>query len=120
MSEFVSYLSEVFESFGEIRSRRMFGGHGIYHMDLMIGLVADDMLYLKADHQTSPFFDELGLQPFEYVKNGKSMKMSYYLAPDEIFDDQEIAKLWAQRAYQAASRVKRPTKKNKKLKRNSR
>jgi len=49
MSEFVEYLNEVFADFGVIRYRKMFGGYGIYHNDLMFGLVADDQLYLKTD-----------------------------------------------------------------------
>lgn len=37
---------------GEIRSRRMFGGHGIYRDDLMFAIVADDVLYLKAEDKS--------------------------------------------------------------------
>ena len=29
MSDFVNYLAEVFQSFGAIRSRKMFGGYGV-------------------------------------------------------------------------------------------
>ena len=77
MSEFTRYLQEVFELFGPISARKMFGGYGIYHQGLMFGLVADDTLYLKADAQNVAFFEELGLGPFEYHKQGKVMKMSY-------------------------------------------
>ena len=108
MSEFVDYLTEVFEQFGAVRSRRMFGGYGIYHDDLMFGLVADDVLYLKADDQSSNLFQERELSQFEYMKNGKPMKMSYYMAPEEIFDDPEVAEMWAQRAYEAALRSRKP------------
>ena len=108
MSEFVEYLHEVFESFGPIQAKRMFGGYGIYHNDLMFGLVADDSLYLKADDETSGLFEAKGLEPFEYDKNGKKMKMSYFQAPEEIFDDPDEAKAWAERAYEAACRAKRP------------
>lgn len=114
MSDFVEYLVEVFESFGPIRARRMFGGHGIFHDDLMIGLVADDVLYLKIDKQTQDYFKEMGLPQFEYSKNGKVMKMSYCRAPDEIFDDPEVASMWATRAYDAAMRGKRVRPKQKK------
>lgn len=107
MSDFVEYLAEVFQEFGAIRSRRMFGGYGIYHDDLMFGLVADDVLYLKADAETVSQFEELDLEPFEYVKNGKPMKMSYYMAPEAIFDDPEVAKEWAQRAFAAALRSRK-------------
>ncbi len=105
MSEFVEYLHEVFESFGPIRTRKMFGGHGIYHNDLMFALVADDELYLKTDDDNLAFFKERDLGPFEFVANNKVSKMSYYLAPEEIYDDPDEAKTWAELGYQAALRA---------------
>lgn len=113
MSEFVEYLAEVFQDFGAIRSRRMFGGYGIYHDNLMFGLVADDVLYLKVDAQSATLFEDLDLKPFEYMKNGKSMKMSYYMAPEAIFDDRDVAKEWAQHAFAAALRSGKPKKRAK-------
>ena len=113
MSEFVLYLSEVFERFGSIQSRRMFGGHGIYHDGLMFALVASDELYLKTDGASTHFFEEAGSQQFTYTKNDKTMAMCYYVAPEEIFDDSELAKLWADRAYAAALRAKQPKSKSK-------
>ncbi len=107
MSEFVEYLNEVFGRFGPIHSRRMFGGYGVYYNDLMFALVADDVLYLKADSESSELFEKLGLSPFEYFKNGKKMKMSYFTAPEEIFDDFDEARIWATRAYEAALRSKK-------------
>ncbi len=104
MNQFVEHLSEVFRSFGPIRHKRMFGGYGIYHQELMFGLVADDTLYLKTDAQSAPLFAEAGSLPFEYTKNGVSMKMSYSSAPVEIFDDPEAARTWAWVAYEAALR----------------
>lgn len=107
MSDFVDYLAEVFQLFGPIRTRRMFGGHGVYHQDLMFGLVADDVLYLKGDAESAKLFEDKGLDRFEYVKNGKPMKMSYFLAPEEIYDDPDVARIWAQHAYDAARRSKK-------------
>ena len=87
MNEYVAFLEEVFERFGPIQPRRMFGGYGSFFEGLMIGLVSDDTLYLKADAENAQHFEERGLRQFEYNKNGKGMKMSYYLAPEEIMDD---------------------------------
>ncbi len=106
MSEFVNNLEDVFVMFGAVRSRRMFGGYGIYHDNLMFGLVADDVLYLKADEESLAAFAKQALKPFEYEKNGKKMKMSYYMAPEVIFDDPEEAREWAVRAFEAALRAK--------------
>lgn len=103
-NEFVDHLSEVVRLFGAIHSKRMFGGYGIYHNALMIGLVADDTLYFKTDALSAPLFTEAGSVPFEYTKGGVVMKMSYASAPVEVFDDPDIAKMWASRAYEAALR----------------
>lgn len=116
MSDYVEFLKEVFEQFGPIHPRRMFGGYGLFHKGLMFGLVADDVLYLKADEMLSPFFEERELEPFQYEKHGKTFKMSYYMAPEEIFEDPAEAKGWALRSYEAAVRAKKPVKKPKKLK----
>jgi len=114
MSEYVEFLTEVFEQFVPIHPRRMFGGYGLFHKGLMFGLVADDVLYFKADETASTYFEERGLDQFQYQKRGKTIKMSYYMAPEEIFDDPEEAKVWAARSYEAAARSKKPLKKVKK------
>jgi DNA transformation protein len=113
MSEYVEYVKEVLEHFGAIRVRRMFGGYGVYHEDLMFGLIADDVLYLKADDESVKQFRDKGLARFQYVKNGKPTKISYFMAPEEIFDDADDAKAWASLAYEAAlrSRTRRAKKK---------
>jgi DNA transformation protein len=111
-SEFVNHLSDVFALFGAIEARCMFGGYGIYHDGIMFALVADDMLYLKADEQSADVFIQAGQPPFEYEKHGKRIRMSYYSAPDEIFDNPEQAREWAERAFEAALRARRPGEKS--------
>lgn len=116
MSEFVENLQDVFSLYAPIRAKRMFGGYGIYRGDVMFGLVADDVLYLKADDETKASFLELGLPPFEYERRGKKITMSYYAAPDVLFDDPEIARVWAARAHDAALRSQK-SKRSRKTKR---
>ncbi len=106
MNEFIEFLHEVFADFGTISTRKMFGGCGIYHDSLMFGLVADDTLYLKADDTTKKLFIDKELTPFEYDKKDKKVKLSYYLAPEEIYDDPDEAVYWARMAYQAALTAK--------------
>ena len=110
-NEFIDFLTEVFEEFGPIEARKMFGGYGIYHDGLMFALVADNTLYLKADESTKHHFESKGLPQFEYERKDKSIKMSYYLAPDEIFDDRDEAAIWASHAYEAAFNSKSNKKK---------
>jgi DNA transformation protein len=113
MSEFTDYLQEVFALFGPVSARKMFGGYGIYHDGVMFGLVAEDTLYLKADASSRENFLARGLEPFKYEKNGKRVAMSYYLAPEEIFEDPEAARAWAKQAFDIAWRTRAKRSKSK-------
>lgn len=115
MSDYIDFLKEVFAIFGPVYSRRMFGGYGLYLDGLMFGLVAQDVLYLKADAENRHFFEREGLEKFGYEKKGKLYYLSYFQAPDELYDDQEEAALWARRSWEAAVRgvAKKPIAKNK-------
>jgi len=110
MSEFVQSLHEVFERLGRIETKRMFGGHGVWHEGRMIALVADETLYLKSDAESAVHFDRLNLQPFTYMRQGKAMPMSYRLAPADLFEDREEAARWGRLAYEAALRSGQPPK----------
>ena len=101
-SEFIEILKETFEEFALIDVRKMFGGYGIYHDGIMFGLVENNILYLKADETTQKHFESRGLSQFQYNRAGKVVKMSYYMAPEEIYDDREKTAVWARRAYEVA------------------
>lgn len=104
MSDYIDFLKEVFTQLGPVNSRRMFGGHGLYFDGLMFALVTQDTLYLKADAENQHFFEAEGLEKFSYEKQGKRYSIAYFQAPDQLFDDQEEAALWARRSWQAALR----------------
>ncbi len=107
MSEFGDYLIDSMREFGPVTVKRMFGGQGVFHDGLMIGLVADDVLYLKVDPATEGEFKALDLPQFGYQKGEKRVGMSYYQAPESVFDDPEEMCLWAEKAYAAALRAKK-------------
>jgi DNA transformation protein len=109
MTEFTDFLDEVFRQFGPIQARKMFSGYGLYHDGVMFGLVADETLYLKADETIAHYFESKGLGQFEYSRGDKIVKMSYYLAPVDIFDDPEEAAMWARRSFEVAFRTKKKT-----------
>ncbi len=86
----------------------MFGGAGVYRDGVMFALVAGNEVFLKADDTTSARFRDAGSRPFVYSKDGKSIDMRYFSVPEEALDDGELLKLWADLAYQAALRTKKP------------
>ncbi len=113
-SDFVNYLLELLEDLENVRAKRMFGGYGIFKEDLMFGLVADEVLYLKVDDQIRADFEALGLGPFVYQKQDKAMAMSYSETPPEALDSSEDLLPWAEKAYAAAQRNAKLKRKKKK------
>ena len=104
MSEFIGFVQELLEKWGQVTARRMFGGHGLYHEGLMFAIVMDNRLYLKADSVNRPDFEALNLTPFTYPMKGKDVALSYWTAPDAIFDEPAEAVRWARLAWDAALR----------------
>ena len=87
--EYVAYVVELMQSIGPVHAKGMFGGHGIFLNELMFGLVADGVLYLKVDKETGSEFSDRGLEAFTYHKQGKAYKMSYCQAPEEALESLE-------------------------------
>lgn len=105
-NEFVDHCLELLATLGAARSRRMFGGHGLYVDDLFIGLIAFERLYLKADTLTRASFEAAGCQPFVYDGAGKSVTMAYFSAPEEAMESPPLMQPWARLALAAALRAR--------------
>src|SRR6185436_12090778 len=105
-------IIELFQEFGPVSVRRMFGGAGIFVDGRMIGLVSRGVIYLKADAETIPAFEQERLAPFSYAtREGERKLTSYWRMPDRLYDDIEELARWARAAHGAALRkAARPTK----------
>jgi DNA transformation protein and related proteins len=98
-------IRELFALFGPVTVRRMFGGAGVFADGLMIALVSDGVLHLKADPQTIPAFEREGQGPFTYAtKHGRRSLTSYWRVPDRLYDEPEEL---ARRAHDALSAARR-------------
>jgi len=102
MSDFVAHALELMTDLGNVRARRMFGGHGIFQGDSMFALVIDDVLYLKANSASREAFMARGLRPFTYAARGKTVSLQYYETPAEAWDDSAEMLKWARLALDAA------------------
>jgi DNA transformation protein len=104
---FVAFAVDLLGPLGPVRARAMFGGHGIYCGDLMIGLVDDDEVFLKTDDQTRPVFEAAGCRRWIYGGGGKEMKTSYFRPPDPAHESPEDMEPWGRLALEAARRAAR-------------
>jgi DNA transformation protein len=99
-----THIAELFAAFGPVAVRRMFGGAGIFADGMMIGLVSDGVVYLKADEHSVPAFEHEGMGPFAYGKGGKRVIMSYWRMPERLYDEPDDLARWAAEALAAARR----------------
>jgi DNA transformation protein len=104
--DYVEFLREQFAPLGPIAMRRMFGKTGIFHEGAMLGVVADNTLYFRVDDDNRVMFAEARSHPpLSYIKNGVSIDLAFWRAPDRLFDDPEEFICWARSALAAARRV---------------
>ncbi len=115
----LDYIKDLLSPFGEITTRRMFGGAGVYCDGMIFAIIGEDDLWFKVDDATRAEFEDAGLAPFEVEMNGKKGTMSYYNAPEEIFDDHDALARWMTLALAAARRGYKPKKKTKSKSRSS-
>ena len=102
-------LEELLAPLGPVQIRRMFGGGGIFLDGLMLGLISDGVLYLKADDVNRPAFEAEDLEPFAYdKKGGRTTIMSYWRAPERLLDEPDELVQWARGAHGAALRSRKP------------
>ena len=103
------FLTELFAGFGPIAVRRMFSGAGVFADGLMIALVVDGVIFLKADADIIPLFEGEGLTPFSYKrKEGRRTIMSYWRMPERLYDDPDELAEWARQSMAAARRSDAP------------
>jgi len=99
----VDQLSRVAQ---RVRVRRMFGGTGIYAGEVFFALIADDTLYFKVDDANRADFEARQMGAFQpYGPTGEFMQ--YYHVPDELLEDVEALRPWAEKALAAAARKER-------------
>ncbi|MEI8154508.1 MAG: TfoX/Sxy family protein, partial [Hyphomicrobiales bacterium] len=83
----------------------MFGGAGVFADGLMIALVVDGVIFLKADAATIPPFEREGMAPFNYgTTRGTRTLTSYWRMPERLYDDADELAGWARHAMDAARR----------------
>jgi DNA transformation protein len=83
----------------------MFGGVGIYSGDVFFALIADDTLYFKVDDSTRSDFEARGMGPFRPF-GGAGGTMQYYQLPEDLLEDPEALRPWAEKAVAIARQHK--------------
>lgn len=110
-SEYADWIVDQLSDFGEVQTKRLFGGRAVLRDNLNFGLIFQDELYLKADTQNLAQFEAENSQQFTYDKAGKTINVSFWTVPETIIEDKQVFAEWARDAYDAALRAKKPKRK---------
>ena len=103
---FAEFLREQLAPLGRVTTRRMFGKTGVFCDGMMLGMVTDNMLYLRVDDQNRLAFEEArSAPPLNYEKKGETIDLSFWRAPERLFDEPDELVTWARLALAAARRV---------------
>lgn len=82
-------LRDSLSHLGDIRLKKMFGGHGVFVESTMFALVdRDGDIFFKADDTNVQLFEEAG--------SHKHSRMPYYHVPDDVLTDEDKLEKWAQ------------------------
>jgi DNA transformation protein len=103
---FAEFLREQLAPLGRVTMRRMFGKTGVFCDGVMLGMVTDNMLYLRVDaHNRAAFEEARSSVPLSYEKKGVTIDLSFWRAPERLFDEPDELVAWARLALAAARRI---------------
>jgi DNA transformation protein len=103
---FAEFVREQLAPLGRVTMRRMFGKTGVFCDGLMLAMVRHDTLYFRVDeHNRAAFKEAASLPPLNYEKKGASIDLSFWRAPERLFDESDEFVEWARAALAAARRV---------------
>ena len=109
--EFVAFIEDQLRRLPNVRSRRMFGGHGLYSGVQFFAIVYAGRLYFRTGEKNRGDYLDLEMEPFEY-KPGQHLK-TYYEVPVDIIEDDGALLEWARKAVLAQVESGRAKKKMK-------
>lgn len=84
---------------GEVTSRPLFGGHGLYRGEAIFGILSGGKIYLKVDERSRADYESRGMRPFR--PNERQTIKSYYEVPPEVLAEPEALLSWAREALRA-------------------
>lgn len=100
--QYLAYILEQLEALGDLRSRRMFGGVGLYRGEWFFGLIDDDTLFFKSDSTNSAEYIARKMPRFMPFPDRPEAVMAYYQVPADIIEDAESLVAWARKSVAVA------------------
>lgn len=94
--DFIEFVSDQLGALEGFRSKRMFGGHGLYLGDRFFGIVADRQLFFKTNDDTRTRYVTAGMSFFQ--PNPKQALKHYFEVPAGVIEQPVALQDWALQA----------------------
>jgi DNA transformation protein len=102
--EFRDFVLDQLARVSQLRSKRMFGGVGLYSGERFFALIAADELFFKVDDSNRAAYEAAGSEPFRPLADPKRpVSMSYWRVPIEVLEDPAELTEWARAAIRVAT-----------------
>ncbi|NNL13130.1 MAG: TfoX/Sxy family protein [Acidimicrobiia bacterium] len=99
-TETAAQLVDALASLGDVTSKKMFGGYGIFGDGVMFALIdSAGIPHLRTDESTTPQFEDAG--------SVKHSRMPYWSIPEAVLSDDEQLTEWATEAFEVAKAAKK-------------
>jgi DNA transformation protein len=99
-TETAEYLVDALGPLGDVASKKMFGGYGIFGDGVMFALVdSAGVPHLRTDDATTP--------QFEAASSTKHSRMPYWSIPETVYGDEDSLIVWATQALNVAKSAKK-------------
>jgi DNA transformation protein len=107
-AEFRDFVLDQLARVPELRSRRMFGGIGLYSGQWFFAILAADELFFKVGEGNRAAYEAAGSEPFRPLADAKRpVSMSYWRVPIEVLEDSAELTGWAHAAIAVAAQAKK-------------
>ncbi len=86
-ADYLKYAMELLAPLGDVTSRAMFGGYGIFNEGAMFALIAGSTLFFKVGDSNRAAYEHAGSRQFK--------PMPYYEVPADILENPANLHQWA-------------------------
>ena len=101
-TSFRDFVLDQLEGLDGVRSRAMFGGHGLYLEEEFFGMIWKGRLFLRTDGTSREEYRAMGSEPIPFGDDVKSN--TYWSVPEDVLEDPRRLREWV-RAAAAVPRV---------------
>jgi DNA transformation protein len=103
---FKEFVLDQLSTLPDVRTRAMFGAHGLYGGETFFGILDEGRLFFKTDTRSQKDYAARGMGSFTYKVKGKTVTLGFHEVPPDVLENAPELVSWARKAIQIAIAAK--------------